>query len=279
MTEVLKSVDMGQATYETVQPESHIPSLIQADTLFTFTTELKHLISYIKSSALYPRYCEEDIKYLGIKDLNKIFIPMKCFCDINLHRIKCHLDWYGNYGLAFPKVWGMGKGIQPVQYINPASKLCEDFSEVFNMIMKDDSSTNSRLEKSLKDYLLHEMMYYKPYEGEMRNRKTNRSEMKCFTDECEWRYIPKLEGTDFPQIYYDTDIINAGIIKDVSDSLAYLDSALLNFSYSDLKYIIIESASDFYELTSVINQLDITDREKMELVSKIIIWEKAKGDF
>lgn len=30
---------------------------------------------------------------------------MKCFCDINLHRIGMHLDWYGYYGLAFEKNW------------------------------------------------------------------------------------------------------------------------------------------------------------------------------
>ena len=279
MTENVKAVGMGQATYETEQYESHIPSSIQADTLFTFTTELKYLIASITGSALYPRYCEEDIKYLGIEDMDKIFIPMKCFCDINLHRIKCHLDWYGNYGLAFPKEWGMKMGIQPVQYINPKSKLCEDFSEVFNMALKNASSKNSKMEKSLKNYLLHELMYYKPYEGIMRNRKTDIYEMKCFTDECEWRFIPKLEGTGFQQIYYDTSLINAGIINDMSNALSYLKSALLNFKYSDLKYIIINSMSDFYELTSAVNKLNISNNEKMELISKIIVWEKAEGDF
>ena len=37
--------------------------------------------------------------------------------------------------------------------------------------------------------------------------------------------------------------------------------------------------SDFYELTSAVNKLNISNNEKMELISKIIVWEKAEGDF
>ena len=69
----------------------HIPSKIQADTLFTFCTKLEYLKSPIKSKMISPRYCKEDIKYLNIPKLRQIAYPMKCFCDINMHKLDEHL--------------------------------------------------------------------------------------------------------------------------------------------------------------------------------------------
>ena len=37
----------------------HVPSTIQPDTLFTFTTEFKWLISMLKNKMISPRYCSE----------------------------------------------------------------------------------------------------------------------------------------------------------------------------------------------------------------------------
>ena len=67
-----------------IENPSHIPSKVQADTLFNFMQELKFLITTVKNKMLSPRYCEEDIRYLNIKGLERLAIPMKCFCDINL---------------------------------------------------------------------------------------------------------------------------------------------------------------------------------------------------
>lgn len=172
MSNGIKKIELGSATANEVESTIHTPSRIQADTLFTFTKQLEFLIPYIENACLYPRYCDEDIEYLNIDKLKKIYIPMKCFCDINLHRINCHLDWYGYYGLAFPKEWGMKKGIQPIQYINPESKLRNDFSYVFNKVLNGNSSVTGDLGDMMKKFMLHELMYYKPYEGKMRNRRS-----------------------------------------------------------------------------------------------------------
>lgn len=244
-----------------------------------FTSELEFLIPYIENACLYPRYCDEDIEYLKIDKLKKIYIPMKCFCDINLHRINCHLDWYGYYGLAFPKEWGMKNGIQPIQYINPESKLRKDFSSVFNQILNSTEYESSDLDDMMKSFLLHELMYYKPYEGKMRNRRSKQVENKCFTDECEWRYVPNLSGTEFQQIYHDPNIMNAGIMNDISNSLTNVPGISLKFDYTDLKYIIIKTTDDFIKLVSVIDNLNITVNTRNELISKIIIWDKSKEDF
>lgn len=102
-----------------------------ANTLFRFFTKKEYLFNVIKNSALNPRYYVENVEYLNI-ERKKVAYPMICFCDINLHKISGHIDFYGKYGIAFSKEWGKMKGIQPIQYINPNSILSKDFSEVFN---------------------------------------------------------------------------------------------------------------------------------------------------
>ena len=279
MPEEIKTLEIGEATSEKKIESPHIPSTIQADTLFTFTSELTYLIPYIEKSCIYPRYCEENIEYLNIERIKSINIPMKCFCDINLHRISVHLDWYGFYGLAFSKEWGMKKGIQPIQYMNPESKLCKDFSIAFSQALKDEPSETGDLKNLMKSYMLHELMYYKPYEGNMKNRTTKKIERKCFTDECEWRYVPDLSSSGFQQVYYDPIMMNAAIMDDISNSLTRVPNIALDFDYSDIKHIIIETSRDFLQLVTAIENLSIDKNTKYELISKIIIWDKSKGDF
>lgn len=270
-------IDLGTSK---INEEHHVSSSIQPDTLFTFVPKLEFLINYIKNSCLYPRYCEEDISYLNIPNLKKIYIPMKCFCDINLHRIGIHLDWYGHYGLAFEKNWGMKKGLQSIQYINPNSNLCKDFSESFSSAMKSVPSKVSYLENLMKSYMLHELMYYKPYQGEFKNRTSGKTDIKCFTDECEWRYVPNMNGTGFPQVYYDESIIaNSSTMFKINDSLMKLPNIALKFSFSDIKYIIIEEESDFKKLIDEIKKLNLETIEEAKLISKIMVWENSKEDF
>lgn len=273
-----KSLNLGKVETKT-KKYNHTPSKIQADTLFTFTTHLEHLISVIDLSMISPRYCEEDIRYLRIRKLKKIAFPMKCFCDINLHRLGEHLSWYGYYGLAFSKEWGMNNGIQPVQYINTQSALCKDFSEVFSKALKLDTKNESEVQHSMKNFLLHEMMYYKPYEGKIKNRNTNSVRKKCFTDECEWRFIPDVTVSGFQQVYYDENILNAGTLNSLSNAMIGIKDISLQFKYSDIKYIIVKNYDDFKELVSRIELLKIEKMEKYELVSKIIVWDISKEDF
>ena len=126
-----KRINLENATPNIVSRKEHVPSKIHADSLFNFMTELKYLTIIIKTKRISARYCEEDLEYLNIPKLRKIALPMKCFCDINMHKLEQHLEWYGYYGLAFSKEWGIQQGIQPVQYINPSSNLVQDFVEAF----------------------------------------------------------------------------------------------------------------------------------------------------
>ena len=272
-------VSVGKASAKSEKASKHTPSKIQADTLFNFTTELDHIITYITNKMVSPRYCEEDIRYLKIPHLKKIAYPMKCFCDINLHRIEEHLQWYGYYGLAFTKAWGMQKQIQPIQYINPDSELRKDFTKAFSAALKSDARKESKTQSKMENFLLHEMMYYKPYEGKMKNRNTGKIKKKCFTDECEWRYIPDVTRAGFVQVYFNENILNAGGLNEISNSMSGIQEISLNFEYADLKYIIVKNLSDFERLTEAIMALGLDKLEEYRLISKVIIWDSAKGDF
>lgn len=258
----------------------HIPSKIHPDTLFTFCSKVDYLKSPIKSKMISVWYCDEDIRYLGISKLKKIAFPMKCFCDINMHKLEEHLSWYGYYGLALTKEWGMKNGIQPVKYINPNSSIVKDYKIAFLKALKINKQTQTESERTMKNYLLHQLMYFKPYSGMIRNRNTGKKRKKCFADECEWRYIPDVSVAKYKQIYYNEQILNAGILDDISLSMLENPQISLKFEYDDLKYIIVKTKEDFKQISEMISELeDISIDDKNQLLSKIIIWELTGGDF
>lgn len=279
MTSYTETVSLGKisSTYE--RRQKHTPSQIQADTLFTFSTELDHIIPSIKKRMISPRYCDEDIGYLKISGLKKIAYPMKCFCDINLHRLEEHLQWYGYYGLAFSKSWGMRNHIQPIQYINPESDLRRDFTIAFSAALKLDMQNESKAQTKMKNFLLHEMMFYKPYEGRMKNRNTGKYKRKCFTDECEWRFVPDVTKAGFEQAYFDQTILNAGVLNEISNSMFGIGEISISYYYTDLKYIIVKTIEDFNVLATEIARLQLSSLDERQLLSKVIIWDVSRGDF
>lgn len=272
-------VSLGNSEPKFSKKAAHTPSSIQADTLFTFMPELRFLIGTLKIQMLSPRYCTENIRYLHIDGIKDIAFPMKCFCDINLHRLGEHLSWYGYYGIAFSKAWGMLRGVQPVQYINPESDLRKDFTKAFNAALKMNTAEETSRQQIVNNYLFHELAFYKPYDGMMLSRVTNRKHKKCFTDECEWRFVPDVGETGFSQAYFDSDTFKSGLLKDYSDAMAGNAQISLPFNLPDIKYIIVKDSSDYSKIAQEILSLQTETQYKYELLSKTIIWENSKGDF
>lgn len=274
MTPIIESVT---AVKNKPEVKEYIAPDNSADTLFTFMTELAFLIKTIKNKCISPRYCKEDIEYLMIEGIFSVAFPMKCFCDINLHKMRNHLDWYGGYGIAFSKEWGLKNGIQPLQYINPNSKLRIDYSESFNVAIGADL-----LEKPfdvLKNMLLHELMYLKPYSGPMNHKTTNEIREKCFTDECEWRYVPDVSNLNMPQAIIDIRQQDSTVLNRLSDALDGKKECSLPFEFDDIKYIILLNNSDFYKFLREIKSMKLVQNVRDKLISKIIIWNDSKGDF
>ena len=114
--------------------QEHISSTLQPDTLFHFMERVEWLIEIIKNKHMPARYCQEDIRYLSINGIERIAVPMRCFCDIRLHDLPAHIEYYGACGIAFPKQWGMKKGIQPIHYII-LIRVCVKTYQKFLMIL------------------------------------------------------------------------------------------------------------------------------------------------
>lgn len=277
--ENVKYVALDKVTHTNAKSKHHVPSTVQADTLFTFTSHVDYLITTIRNSMISPRYCAEDLGYLKISGIKKMAFPMNCFCDINMHKLEDHLSWYGYYGLAFSKEWGMSKKIQPIQYVNPDSELRKDFASAFSAALKADPAKQTTAQRKMKSFLLHQLMYYKPYSGMFENRNTKKRCRKCFTDECEWRFVPDVSVAGFHQVYYDEKIINAGGLIDMSNAMSGISEISLRFEYPDIKYIIVKDNADFAKLTTAIAELGLDNSAERELISKIIVWENSRGDF
>ena len=250
-----------------IKPSRYKPSIQSANSLFHFMDKVDYLLSIIEKEAMIPRYHEETTEYLKIEYKNLAY-PMICFCDINLHKIASHLGYYGGYGIAFSKEWSLEKGIQPLQYINPKSPLCDDFSQTFKSAEQD-----SEQDSELKNYLLSQMYYFKPIQGDM--ERDNKKEIKNFTDECEWRYIPDVKKDDLSQVILEEDLHRIDIFN---ESLLFTPNNWLRFTIDDIKHIIVKDEFDYIKIKDCIWEKEVEDLAKHYLISKIIIWNNIKGD-
>lgn len=282
----LQQLDLGKP--EKVETDAHTPSTLHPDTLFNFMNKVEYLIEILENKSIPARYCEEDISYLEIDAIKKVAIPMRCFCDIKLHELEEHVEFYGKCGIAFSKKWGMKNGIQPLHYINPKSNLKLDFSEVFNSAITHVDKEATDLQNQLTDFILHELMYYKPDSGLIEKRYgkdslENQEEVnveKCFTDECEWRYIADVKLLGYEPIILGEEASNADYRNMLSASLKSYPEVALQFDYTEIKYLIVEDKSDYEKLLESILKLSkLNSTERNKLISKIIIWNESKGDF
>ena len=56
------SLILSKDELNTKRKITHTPSVIQADTLFTFMTELRYLLSILENRMISPRYNDENTK-------------------------------------------------------------------------------------------------------------------------------------------------------------------------------------------------------------------------
>lgn len=252
-----------------IRDDNYTPPIQSADTLFHFVSKLEYISQIIERFAFVPRYCVEDIDYLNI-NLKQSAYPMICFCDINLHRLHDHIHFYGGdgYGIAFEKRWGIKQAIQPVQYINPNSPLANDFKIAFN------ESIASDLNQPAQDYLLTQMLFLKPIQGTMVRNKS--SVFKNFTDECEWRFIPDLRESEFPQVILEQDLFSSQTWNKAMESR---EDYWLKFQPDDVKYIILKSRDEIEDIIKILDDKKLDTKSINRLISKILIWEEMERDF
>lgn len=264
----MEDLDFGKVTESEIIPEP----VQSANAFFHFVKHLKYLENFLLHKKLPIWYVKEDFRYLNLpNNIESIFIPMKCFCDINLHKLQSHMEYYGNYGIAFSKDWGINQTFQPVHYVNEKSLLTKQYISSFKAGFNDSDSINDEI----KNYLATDIMYMKPIIGYQKD-VNNIEQKKYFLDESEWRYIFDVSNIPECKPFYIGN--NSNDMTNFNLALADENQGL-KFDYKDIKYIIINSEDEFLELVSKLKGIDLKENEMNLLISKILIWEQSKGDF
>ena len=294
-----------------------------ANTLFHFMKKQEYLDAILRRRAIIPRYCIETIDYLSIQNstrsFNEVAILQKCFCDIPFHKLadsfavngighvyeslskderadlekdNTHFAYYGEYAVAFSKSWGERKHLQPVHYLNKDSQYAKDLSALFVRIFQDDDIP----EEYSKD-VINRLAYIKPLRGIMKRRITRNNLRsttveiyKNFHDEREWRYVPKAEA--LAALNTESIIANPHIIPLVEGISKGLEQdsykkLWLDFSYDDIRYIIVPNIHARIDIIKTINDLpdgcfesqDDILMQKNVLISKILVLEEIRKDW
>ena len=254
-----------------------IKETLSSDTLFHFTSKHEYLISILQSDFA-PRYCLENLTMLGFTQNDKIqmevAVPMVCFCDIPLSKIKFHLNCYGGYGIGMTKAWGIKNGISPVLYANPKSETVMVIKEILKIARLKVNQINDVI-INLGNSITHLTKFVKPYKGNFVHRgKTHRN--RRYYDEREWRYVPIKASIAFlnKNEFLDTD-------TRARADWVLNDNCKLKFSPNDIEYIIVKNKSEVLQMIKDIMAIKYkyTDDEKMLLASKIISKDKIIKDF
>ena len=174
---------------------------LSSDTLFHFTSKREYLVNIIENG-FSPRYCTEDFSAFSsvFGSDTKYFdfgVPMLCFCDIPLSKVKEHISVYKGYGIGCTKAWGIERGVTPVIYAKPASETVQGIQNalVFLQNISNISADNASKIGSIRDNLMRMMKYVKSYEGRFEHNGQI-FEKKRFYDEREWRYVPNFSDEE-----------------------------------------------------------------------------------
>lgn len=216
-----------------MNPKSH--------TLFHFTKSIDTLKLVLKNG-FWPRYCLEDISYLGFGEESFVAYPMVCFCDIPLSRVDEHVKFYGEYGVGLTKEWALSNGLTPIQYVSQNSKIPMTYKDLAELLDTEDTTQRDAGWKALRYLLAHA----KPIEGSMVVAKELVD--KEFHQESEWRFIAEhREVRDFIQKEnYDDELKLSNLNNDTRIN------CMLKFSPKDIKYIFVKYDSDIPNIINFI---------------------------
>ena len=283
-----------------------IESVHSANSIFHFMRKPGYLEHALREKRLVPRYCPEDIEYLGFLFnggmVEKVAVLELCFCDIRLHSIprsflveksaggettvewETHTKLYGEYGIAFSKKWALSHNLQPVHYVNIESDELALFRDALTFATAADD-----LDDSIAEELISRFCYMKPVTGKML-RTEEKDEPVCykknFQDECEWRFVPStkaLVNTEKERVIFDpiskaeVDAISSNFDE---ETICHIS---LDFDYDDIQYIVVPNSSARDSLIKYMStELGISENEdvmcKSRLISKILLLDELRKD-
>lgn len=244
-----------------LNPKSH--------TLFHFTKN-KDVLKKIIKDGFWPRYCQEDVNWLGYDNYDFIAYPMICFCDIPLSRIDEHVKFYGEFGVGLTREWALQNNATPVHYVSDNNYLPETYTELGNYSKNLEEDDKQSFRRALRYLLAHT----KPTVGRMViNGKLVDKE---FYQESEWRCVPKHD--DVQDHLTKSEFENSEELN--RHNTASLEHCQLKFTPKDVKYIFVKSDSDIPDIINFI-QSDLGDFPHSDikiLMSRVISLESISRD-
>lgn len=191
-------------------PYSEKNTSLSSNHISHFTPKFDTLIK-ILDNGFRPSFCSEspiyreeyfELKAIGeivgmeTPPIEKINIPMVCFCDIPLKLSNYHRSIYGSYGIALHKSWAISNWISPVNYIVKDTNnhsILFSIQNQFEKFKQEFEKSGNELSKFPNLYNLDRQLFslwnfMKSYRDDDTNQK--------YYDEREWRYIPESFNQD-----------------------------------------------------------------------------------
>lgn len=232
---------------------------LSSSVLFTFTPKLDYLLTLLENG-ITPRFVCERLP--GTK-LSYV-IPMKCFCDIPLGKIKRHIGRYGCYGLGIKKSFLQKIGVTPVIYVHQNS---ESF-------FKFKKTTTEELAK-MPFLPLLKRYYGDDYYIDPETLKVERKRIR-FYDEREWRFIPKGIKPDTTNQFQTIEEGALSVFKMNLDKNFEYPS--IQIPFEEIEYIIIGKKKETAEMVKQL-RLKFGRPEMERLIPKLISAESISKDF
>lgn len=261
----------------------------KSNTLFHFTKHIDNLFSILSGRCFWPRYCEEDVRWLHKSEqhsdnendtlelLASVAYPMVCFCDIPLSRINSHVEQYGYYGIGLSRNWAKKNNICPVLYVDGESTIGP--AKTINQLIGFYDYFPCGIEGDLFYSKLRKLIaYVKPTIGFMNiNGKSSKKE---FYQESEWRYVVNLDMGDSEFL---------GGEHELSKKAEHNEKTrehMLHFDIDDIEYIFVKNEEEVMALIAKYQKFlsekaeyfAMLNVEDLKLFTKIISLSKISQD-
>lgn len=283
---------------------------ISSNSLFHYTDSIDILVK-ILSEGFKGSYCKEVFSYNN-QSVN-VYVPKISFCDIPLTTFT-NYSTYGKFGIGLSKEWGIKKKLNPVLYLEKNSYLVSNLVEAIkgSLILSAREENlyaelNNKLElyknleqrtvdldlvtseyfdseiASLKQlssaiwHSLYTVCYVKHYENDLyRNDKIIPNYR--FYDEREWCFTGDIDWA-LQRLHTNDEVF---IEWRGTSEKKLIEGFTLDFSYSDIKYIIVESQDHVERMVDYLENIDLSKIStigKKLLFTKIIVYDDLKKDF
>jgi hypothetical protein len=222
------------------------------------------------------KYCRESIN-LGDNERDYL-IPMVSFCDIPLSEVKDHIQKYGSYGIGLTKEWAERQGLNPVLYIEKKSELAQSYDYIFEHYVMDSDDELEEIKESEKS-IIDMLRYMKNYQNDL-NRGGTTIKNYRFSDEREWRFVPK-HSTDCDMVLHYNFFSNDDFKDAFEESKSKLEVLELEFEPNDIKYIIIENDAEISEFLDLLRRTKgktYSYHDIERLMTRILTTEQIVGD-